>query len=74
MNKDANDDDDDGIDDDAEESARIPLQAAVAWIATRDQLFTLSLSEWQLEKMEELIDRAGLRPEYSVEESSDQTP
>jgi hypothetical protein len=65
MNIDADDD----VDGEADEIARIPLQAAIAWIATRDQLFTLSLSEWQLEKMEDLINRAGLMPEYSVEES-----
>jgi hypothetical protein len=63
------DDDDEDMDGEAEEIARIPLQAAMAWIATRDQLLTLSLSEWQLEKMEDLINRAGLMPEYSVEES-----
>jgi hypothetical protein len=69
MNIDADDDDDDDMDSGAEEIARIPLQAAIAWIATRDRLFTLSLSEWQLEKMEDLIKRAGLVPECSVEES-----
>ena len=63
------DDDDEDMDGEAAELDRIPLQAAIAWIATRDHLLTLSLSEWQLEKMEDLINRAGLMPEYSVEES-----
>jgi hypothetical protein len=39
------DDDDEDMDGEAEEIARIPLQAAIAWIATRDHLLTLSLSE-----------------------------
>jgi hypothetical protein len=69
MNNPADDDDEDDADGEAEETALSPLQAAIAWIATRDQLFTLSLSEWQLEKMEDLINRAGLIPDYSVEES-----
>jgi hypothetical protein len=69
MNNRAADDDEDDADGEAEETARIPLQAAIAWIATRDQLFTLTLSEWQLETMKDLINRAGLIPDYSVEES-----
>jgi hypothetical protein len=69
MNIDADDDDDDEDMDGEAEIARVPLQAALAWIATRNHLLTLSLSEWQLEKMEDLIKRAGLVPEYSVKES-----
>jgi hypothetical protein len=61
--------DDDDDDETVDSPPRIILQTAIAWVATRDQSLTLSLQEWELEKIEELIERAGLCAEYSVHES-----
>jgi hypothetical protein len=45
------------------------LQAAIAWIMTRDAELTFALAEYELERMERLIDWAELTPTMSVEEA-----
>ena len=64
------DDDTDDQDDIVEdEEPRTTLQAAIAWIMTRDSELTFSLAETELEKIEELILRAGLAPKMPVEKA-----
>jgi hypothetical protein len=45
------------------------LQAAIAWIMTRDSELTFSLAETELDKIEDLILRAGLTSNMQAEKA-----
>jgi hypothetical protein len=63
-------DDTDDVDDAVEELApRTTLQAATAWIMTRNSELTFALAETELEKIEELILQAGLVSNMPVEKA-----
>jgi hypothetical protein len=63
-------DDTDDQDDAIEHAApRTTLQAAIAWIMTRNSELTFSLAETELDKIEVLILRASLAPKMSVEKA-----
>jgi hypothetical protein len=47
----------------------VTLQAAIAWVATRDAAFTFSFQDMNLEKMDALILRAGLSAVATVQGS-----
>ena len=62
------DDDTDNQDDIVEdEGPRTTLQAAIAWIMTRDSEPTFSLAETELDKIGELILRAGVAPKMPAQ-------
>lgn len=67
---DCDDDTEDEIDTDGEPpELGTTLQAAIAWVLTRDPELTFALAEYELDRMEQLIDRAELTPAMSVEEA-----